>query len=193
MQDRGILHTTIRRDLITMKKMKGFTLIELIVVIAIIGVLCALLIPSMMGWMTKSRISTSNSNAKEIYNALNAVSVTFDNSGVTADGVFEVYCRSAAQYPSLTAGESMTVDEAQIQLLKVDKDVMDTSGSTWAAVFEDNKVVSVVYADKSCRYIGGFPNMCPEEKESKKSGTKDITDYLECASSGSEKCWADVK
>lgn len=37
------------------KRKKGFTLIELVVVIAIIGVLAAILVPVMMGYVRKSR------------------------------------------------------------------------------------------------------------------------------------------
>ena len=52
---------------------KGFTLIEIIVVIAILGILMAMLIPSLLGYVRKARRTSDIATAKEIFNNINQI------------------------------------------------------------------------------------------------------------------------
>lgn len=51
------------------RRVKGFTLIELIVVLLIIGVLVGILGPTMSAYYRKSRIKAANADAKMVFNA----------------------------------------------------------------------------------------------------------------------------
>lgn len=61
-----------KKDL-RIKKKKGFTLIELIVVIAILGILAAVLIPRFSGFTDRARTTQVLTNAKQIATAADAL------------------------------------------------------------------------------------------------------------------------
>ncbi|HHD2787715.1 prepilin-type N-terminal cleavage/methylation domain-containing protein [Clostridium perfringens] len=80
------------------KKKKGFTLIELIIVIAIIAILAAIAIPNFLSIQRKARVKADIASAKTIYDATsaliaegkivpttNTVTFTLDNDKVTAE------------------------------------------------------------------------------------------------------------
>lgn len=63
---------------------KGFTLVELIVVIAIMVILIALLVPNVVGYISSSQTTANLSAAKSIYNAANTAVV----NGKASTGAF---------------------------------------------------------------------------------------------------------
>lgn len=75
----------------TIKRVKGFTMVELIVVMAILAVLCGVLIPNAIAWITDSKLKTCNSEAKTVFNTAVTVVQDYQIQGTVKTGIADVY------------------------------------------------------------------------------------------------------
>jgi prepilin-type N-terminal cleavage/methylation domain-containing protein len=80
------------------KKNNGFTLVELIVVIAIIGILAAVLIPTISGFIDKARFSNDVTDAKNMTTILQANTVELDMSKLEAPDIRNIINSSDKNY-----------------------------------------------------------------------------------------------
>jgi len=72
---------------------KGFTLVEVMIVVAIIGLLAAVGIPSILGAMEKSKVKAKARNVQDVMRAKGMTTLPVDMGGINA-----------------TAGQTVTAD-----------------------------------------------------------------------------------
>ena len=103
-------------------KKKGFTLIELIVVIAIIAVLAAILIPAMLGFIKKSKITSANSAAKSIFTAAQSALTDMDTEDTYNTGIWKesfTYAGDLKTVFNATAGASANTGKTSTAGMKL--------------------------------------------------------------------------
>lgn len=106
------------------KKVKGFTLVELIVVIAIIGVLAAILVPSMLGYVKKSKVSSANSAAANLYKGINTALTEMDEEGYDTGSIATIHGVAGAVTTNANAWDNTTFQKKIVKFFS-DLDKLD--------------------------------------------------------------------
>lgn len=140
-----------------MKKKKGFTLIELIVVIAIIGVLAAILVPSMLGYIKKSKISSANTAALSFQKAINTALIELDEEFDVGSDVTELERVNRGDNKVNITPSSVHSDISNTAMwLKIRNYMSKSSDASFKAICDGGAVVAIaVCTDKT--YTGTFP------------------------------------
>jgi prepilin-type N-terminal cleavage/methylation domain-containing protein len=153
---------------------KGFTLIELIVVIAVIGVLAAILVPTIMNYVSKSKIATKNAESKSFFTHIEQVLFDLYDRNYKVNGIIKANS-TIIDISGLTVNgySGNLADE-----FKIVSENFNNQKNLWACYIVDTSVKAVACSDKSMTYDGGFPKPCPASKDYTVDSSVKIEDLL---------------
>ena len=156
---------------------KGFSLIELIVVIMIIGVLSMIVGLAWNNWIYRTRIKSANSKAKIIFNAAQTEAIKFSqaerldpNNGYMTNGNYYFYWNGSSGGYMVSATKSAANSASSFSAGSANKDKQQTARFTdainriagtdgqYKIWIKDYKVQAVTYVPNSTsRYLGSYP------------------------------------
>ncbi|MDK2942548.1 MAG: type pilus assembly protein PilA [Acetobacterium sp.] len=130
------------------KNTKGFTLVEIIVVLVILAVLAAFTIPTMLGFVNEARGKAYIAEAREVYVAAQATATEYGAKGtvITNAKTDKTGVLDSPQVISSATGASKTMYNY------LDPNSTADIGGSWYVLVDTNKVTSVVYTSSDGKY-----------------------------------------
>ena len=164
---------------------KGFTLLEMMIVLAIIAVLTAVLVPTITNYLTRSRLNTANANAKVIFNSLQTIMQEYEFNerpantslfyGSPKDTTGVVFLANNKGTFTSVSSTTSAIDQAAAEIsnqadansltTKMHRLFADYEAVSWRALVQGYTVRVVVAADNNdVDYIGCYPGKSTSER-----------------------------
>ena len=178
---------------------KGFTLLEMMIVLAIIGILTTILIPTITSYITRSRLNTANANAKVIFNSLQTIVQEYEFNERPVDtsvfygspkalgvvflandqGVFTSVTSTTNAALSISSSDVSDTTSANSLTSKMSRLFADYQETSWRALVDGYTVRVVVAAtSNSTDYIGCYPGQSTTERGEIASGLSSVTETM---------------
>jgi type II secretion system protein G len=109
-----------------MNRSKAFTLIELLIVVAIIAILAAIAVPNFLEAQTRSKVSRTVSDMRSMATAIEAYRVDYNRYPISADDVTNCSAQPVNNIATFTTDESLRVLTTPVAFItSVPKDVFN--------------------------------------------------------------------